>query len=223
MVFITRDISDTEPFAVTLRNAGVAFQGRSLIKVTPVTLQESALPDTDWVFFYSRNGVRIFFDQISSSWWADKKMGAIGSSTAAAIAAYTGRPVDFTGVGADIAGPFTEVAAQQRVLFVRASDSVQSVQRQLGPEVTALDLVAYNNVAIHDFTVEPLPKILVFTSPLNVRAWYGEYPPMPWQQVVAIGQTTALALKLNGVTNVSVAENPTEQSLAEIVLGLRPS
>jgi len=61
--------------------------------------------------------------------------------------------------------------------------------------------------------------IAVFTSPSNVEI-AAKFNDLKSLTCVAIGQTTAQALKALGCTTVSIAPFTTEQALADLVCGL---
>jgi uroporphyrinogen-III synthase len=60
-----------------------------------------------------------------------------------------------------------------------------------------------------------LEEVLVFTSPMNGEAYFGLHALLAGQRVVAIGPTTAEALKQ---FDPAVATSPTEEALARAVL-----
>ena len=64
-------------------------------------------------------------------------------------------------------------------------------------------------------------EVLVFTSPMNAQAYFSKHILAEKQRVVAIGQTTAGALRELGIATVEVAASPDERGLAEAVLRLR--
>ena len=61
---------------------------------------------------------------------------------------------------------------------------------------------------------------MVFTSPLNAKAYFSKYSLESFQKVIAIGQTTAEALKALGINDPVVSELPSEESLSELVKGM---
>lgn len=191
------------------------MRGESLVAFQPALVGN--LPAADWVFFYSKTGVRFFFQQVGEQ-VKNCRFAAMGPGTATELERWR-RNADFTGDGdpASVAAAFLAVAAGQRVLFVRARDSRRSVQVLLDEKVTVYDLVVYENTIRTDF--DPLPPFdcLVFTSPLNVGAFFAKQKPLPYQRIVAIGKTTAEALQKNGVEKMEIAESPAGEGLAGAV------
>jgi len=215
-VFISRDLSEDSIFRKMLIASGFEVHGESLVKFSAVPV--GALPPADWLFFYSKTGVHFFFQQISPAKIAGSKLAAIGPGTAAALESAC-RPPDFTGSGdpGQTASAFLQTAKGQRVLFCRAKESRKSVQTLLGPYLAALDLVVYENTPRREFVL-PDFDVLVFTSPMNVQAYFSGKRWRENQMVAAIGETTAKALAEVGAGPVLVAEDPSEEGLAAAVL-----
>jgi uroporphyrinogen-III synthase len=219
-VFITRDLGPGSPFRALLEAAGWKVSGLSLVRLTPLPLPE--LPAADWIFFASGQAVRFFFEQLrlQSRPLPAVRWAAIGPPTAAALMGFTGR-VDFTGTGdpAATAATFRALAAGQRVLFPAARQSVRSVPSLLADAIRPLFLDLYENVPLPD-PPHRTDDVLVFTSPLNARAYFQRHPLQPHQQLVAIGQTTAATLRRLGMDRLTVSEEPSETVLARTVLNL---
>ncbi len=195
-----------------------SVRGESLVQFYPVPVGD--FPPVDWIFFYSAMGVRYFFKQFSPAKTEGIRLAAMGQGTAEALEK-TCRPADFTGKGEPeaTAEGFLQVASGQRVLFPRAKDSKHSIRQILDSQIIAEDLVVYDNRPRSDFDL-PDFDILVFTSPLNVKAYFSKKKLMYFQKVVAIGSTTAAALTAQGVTVVSVPDEPSEASLVKKILTL---
>ncbi len=145
---------------------------------------------------------------------------ALGPATARELLRYT-RRVDFTGSGDPVttADAFRPLAQGKKVLFPAARHSQRSVPALLGDDITALHLVVYDNAPLPD-PPRLEETVLVFTSPMNARAYFTRHPLLIHQRVVAIGQTTAATLTDLGITGVLVAEESTESALARTVLAL---
>ena len=144
----------------------------------------------------------------------------MGSGTARVAEQVFGQTPDFTGDGVpeNTAKAFLAVARGQRVVFPSAKDSLHSLQQYFEGSIECCVLPAYHNVPLScppdlsDFDV------LVFTSPMNVRAYFSKFPVLPGQALIAIGATTAAALRKTGAQLVSIAPTPDEADLAKAVL-----
>ncbi len=216
-IFISRDLGEDSIFHKSLTINGFKVHAASLVTFAPAPVPE--IPPTDWVFFYSKNAVAFFISNVGHAALAQVKIAAIGAGTAK-ILVDTGHPPQFIGDGdpARTAADFLKVAQGSRVLFPRARDSRQSIQRLLADQLVVLDMVVYENVAKQDFDL-PECQVLVFTSPLNAKSYFSKYK---WkgEKVVAIGNTTATELRKLEITNAATAEEPSERALAELVLRL---
>lgn len=216
-VFISRSLEEAPEFTALLTAAGWKAEGLSLVRLSP--LPESALPDCAWVFFASKNAVRFFYETYGNP-PASAALGALGPATGEAVRQAFGR-IDFVGNGdpSETAARFRPLAEGRRVLFPAARHSRRSVPEALGDAIEAVHLAVYDNEPVPD-PPETRADVLVFTSPMNARAYLDRHSLQPFQRAVAIGQTTAAALRELGVKNPVIASEPSEQALAKTVLAL---
>ncbi len=223
-VFISRSLSATSEFRHLLTAQGWQVTGHSLVTLSALPIP--ALPDADWIFFSSQNAVRFFFQQVNEQGisvpivqWA-----ALGAATARELQDYVGA-VDFIGSGEPISTAIafqmmaTAASTEITVFFPGARHSQHSVQRLLADVVQGIHLEVYDNCPVADPVLRS-EGVLVFTSPLNAEAYLGCHQLQLQQCVVAIGETTAAALRGLGVESVVVAAEPTEAALAQAVLNL---
>lgn len=220
-IFISRHLEAESPFLIALSRYDLRVSGHSLIRFKAVPFDE--IPATDWIFFYSRKAVAFFFRRVKELEQPPAtsiRWGAIGPSTAAALE-HWGVTADFVGDGDPgvTAQQFLLRAKGRRVLFPRAAQSRRSVEKALAGQIKSLDLVVYEN-AIDEEAPRPEADLLVFTSPLNARAYFEGRQPNEQTKVIAIGNTTAAALRELGAVDVVVAPEPSEAGLAQAVLSL---
>ncbi len=219
-LFISRPVAPHSPLSLFARQRGYALTALSLLAFEGLPF---ALPDDpwpEWLFFYSKRGVRFFFARLSDLRQAlpsSLRLAAIGPATAHAIRT-AGHTVDFIGTGQPdaTARAFRQIARGQRVCFVRAEQSRQSVQQLVADALEVIDLVVYRN-SIRKEVTPPPAQLLIFTSPLNAEAWYQQRPPRPDQLVIAIGPTTARKLHELGIEQVHVAPSPSEHVIVELL------
>lgn len=222
-IFISRNLTPTSPFKKELADFDMEIIGHSLIQFSPTPFE--TIPVVDWIFFYSKNGVKFFLETFAAHMFlrilAEEnlqiKWAAIGKGTAEALEKHQIQP-NFVGTGhpKTTAQAFGTIANQQKVLFPRAKNSKQSIQNLLAAQLTIFDLVVYENAIKPSFTI-PYCDILVFTSPLNAKAYCQKYPIQTKQKIIAIGKTTETALQKLGINNSIIAANPSEQALATAV------
>lgn len=128
--------------------------------------------------------------------------------------------IDFMGNGnpEDTALAFKEIALGQSVVFVQAEQSRRSVESLLPDNIQCKQLIAYRNKAMD--TPPDLTQFdsLVFTSPLNAQTYFSKYKKKEKQHIIAIGNTTAQALRALGLTVHRIAHEASEIGLAKAIL-----
>lgn len=218
-VFITRPLSRKSVFQNQLEAAGFTVNGISLLKFSAVSFD--SIPSSDWIFFYSKNGVNFFFRGLKDknlSLPNQVRWGVMGKGTADALLKKVSQ-VDFIGHGniLQTATEFLTRARGQIVLFPQASNSRQTIQRLLEDNITQKDLIVYHNEPKKQVNI-PDCNILVFTSPMNVKAYFKDRVLFDDQKVFAIGRTTAKTLVSIGIEDFNIAEEPTEEALVKVIL-----
>lgn len=219
-VFISRDIDGKGVFERALQDNGYHAIGESLIKIGAIPY--SNVPQSNWIFFSSRNGVKFFFDQ-NPELSKDVKLAVLGRGTESALNSY-GKEADFVGQSKDtkeVANEFKDLLedlGSQIVLFPQSNQSLQTVQHEVKFAAKTLDLVVYST---SEKNVDEIPDayIYVFTSPSNVRSFFRQKEiDRTSQKMLAIGTATYTALKDEGCVNVRISEYPSEISLADSVI-----
>jgi len=214
-VFISRLLQADSPFQALVASAEWEVKAQSLLVFEPVAFAH--LPPTDWLFFYSRRGVQFFAAQIGAP-LPPLRLAAMGTGTAQALEQQGWQPA-FIGAGspAAVARAFAGQATGQRVVFVQAQNSRQSVQQHLGSLIQSQNLVVYQNRPLTTVHLQPA-DYLIFTSPLNFETYCQLNPYKPEQRFIAIGATTALAFRAAGIKQYQVATAPTEEALLACLL-----
>jgi uroporphyrinogen-III synthase len=219
-IFISRKLQNNSPFRQVLEGSAVSIIDQSLIEFQAIPFQE--VPSTDWIFFYSKNGVKYFFEQLNQFRQIPTerpKLGTIGKATADFMEKKYGLLADFVGCGNphQTATNFHVISTHQSILFVQARQSKQSIQKLLHSSQITIPFIVYDNIPKVDFKL-PFSDILVFTSPLNAQTYFQQYPYQIEQKIIAIGSSTAKALNELGLVNCTIATTPHEQSLGQACL-----
>ena len=131
------------------------------------------------------------------------------------------KKADFTGYSTDtkeIGEEFCKTVGKQNVLFPQAKASLRTVQQQFENASQAIELVVYETFQKRNITVED-SDIVVFTSPSNVEAYFGNLKLNASQKIIAIGKSTEKKLNEYGITNCILPESLGELGLAEAVFG----
>lgn len=215
-IFISRALTSNSPFQNLLE--GHTIQGLSLIDFKPIAFEYQK--DADWLFFYSKNGIKYFFEQQKTTTQLPA-IAVIGEASALYLKQHYSITANFVGTGhpRDTAEQFAILTKGEKVVFVQAQHSKQSVQKLLGEHIISHNLIVYNNYFKSHFEISPA-DILVFTSPMNVNAYFSRYTLQAFQQVVSIGKTTAKTLNQHGIANYIIASKPNETALAETCLDI---
>ncbi len=217
-IFISRALAINSPFGKLLTQQNITITALSLIELKAVSF--AAFPRADWLFFYSKNGVKYFFEGLKQpiSW---PPIATIGKGTAAFLAEQYALKADWVGNGnpQEVAKALEPIALNKTVLFVQAQQSKQSVQKLLENKIKARSLVVYDNQIKANFELGYF-EILVFTSPLNVQAYFEKYTYQKGQKIVCIGKSTAAKVHSFAIKNYYIAAEPSEKALALLCLEL---
>ena len=216
-VFISRAQHTKSPFTTILEKAGHQVIGKSLIVFEPITFNK--VPQSDWVFFSSKNGVRYFLQQLTEI-PITTSLACIGTGTADALKA-EGFSCNFVGTGdpESTASSFGKIAAGKKVLFPQALQSRESIQNLLKNSITAINFPVYDNKILAAFEL-PYCEALAFTSPLNVEAYCNKYVINADQHIISIGETTAKALQQYTAHPIHIAPAPSESAMANLIMKL---
>lgn len=195
--------------------------GESLIDISAINSEPT--PDTDWLFFYSRNGVKHFFKQCEDyvlQLILDKaiKIGAFGKATAQALHDIE-IATDFVGDGnpPEVAADFLAIAQGQTVVFVQGSKSRASVEQALTKQINSHSLIVYRNTPNRNIAI-PAHQIAVFTSPMNAETYFFNKLIHAPRHIVAIGSTTKERLQQLGIKRIFVPNEPSELALAKLIV-----
>lgn len=218
-IFISRNLKPGSIFKTELEKSGFEVIGQSLLEFELIPFEK--IPEVDWIFFYSQKGVQFFFNHIRDNdiYFDEKiKLAGFGKKTAEVIEG-CGYFCEFVGDGkAKTTAPlFLEKAMGQKVLFPRAKKSMRSMQQIIDNQLVTHELVVYRNFAKKEFELPQL-DILVFTSPMNARAYFEKYQYEVGQKIFSIGSTTANALKKIGIPEIHFPETPSERNLVKLIL-----
>ncbi len=217
-VFISRDLSPESPFRSQLEAADFLVTGRSLLDFKLIPF--SAFPTTDWIFFYSRKAVDFFFTQLQNL-PIDLKIAAYGPGTGEALKTHK-VTADFVGTGEGVStlAGFIKIAGDQpTVLFPQAHHSRRTIEKLAGNQLMSFPLIVYDNLPKTAIEASQA-TFLIFTSPLNVKAYFDQHALAKHQRIIVIGKTTGAALEAYGIVDFEVARTPSEEGLAVTLLEL---
>ncbi len=213
-VFISRDSRNNDYFETVLKGNGYTVFSSALIDMKAIAFPD--VPRTDWLFFSSKNAVKFFFQQ--QPLLQEIKIGCVGKSTADELRKY-GKRADFIGYSTDtkLTGKqFASTVGNKTVLFPQAKESMRSIQQVFSNPKQCIDLFVYQTLKKSDITI-PQFDLAVFTSPSNVDAFFEKNTIHASQKVIAMGDSTAAALKRHGVNKCSLTNTFDDLGLVRAV------
>lgn len=217
-VFITRNIHADDYFQRVLTHHRFNIEGRSLIEMKPVPIR--SFPETDWIFFSSKNAVTFFF--LQKPVLGNQKFGCIGKSTAEAIRKF-GKRADFIGYSTDTrmtGKQFASRVGSGTVLFPMVKGSMRSVQNGFVKSGQTTDLIVYETLKTDvQINVED-HAIFLFTSPSNVEAFFERNKLNKSHKVIAMGDATASALRRFGILHPTLPDAFDDVALTRAVFNL---
>ena len=210
-VFISRELEGNSKFKL-LEKEGVKLIDQSLLSFESLDFEFPV--KTDWLIFYSRRGVQYFaekFPEISPK----IKLAAVGRKTGEMLKKYFGR-VDFQGEGEveSYSDFFKKVIENENLTVVRAAHSASGLVEKLNVGNRISEIIAYHNSPAKNIS-QINADIYIFTSSMNVEAFFTVNAVQSAAYYIAIGQPTAEKLRTFGVENVIISESTEEESLFE--------
>ncbi|MEE3712065.1 uroporphyrinogen-III synthase [Campylobacter sp. CLAX-7218-21] len=180
------------------------------------------LSEFDALIVTSKNGINSL--KFNSIILADILVFAIGKATALSC-----REFGFTQIyeaqnshGSEFGAEILEKLYGKKVLFIKAKETISNLDiyfNQNGIDISVID--GYENLILKkDSTSKPKPNsILIFTSPINVRAFIQNLGWDDSYKAVAIGKATAQALK--PYTDPIISKSQTIKDCVELAKSLK--
>lgn len=221
-IFISRKLESHSYISKVASLHNIKIEAQSLIKLYPIvhSLDNYLMTKTDWIFFNSKNGLDIFFS-LKLNIPSNIKFATVGKGSAEALRKY-GYEASFIGNNIKpeaIAESVAPLMEGQTVLFPRAKDSLQSIQKNLPSSVKVMDLPLYQTVILPNASASAC-EVLIFTSPSNAEAYFTANLLEPNQKVIAIGTSTGKKLSSIGINEYLLPATPDEVGIAEVLLSM---
>lgn len=214
-IFISRKLNQDSLFW-QLESKGIKIIHESLIDFT---FNEYAINENvDWIFFYSKNGIKSFYKQHKLA--SDIKVAVMGIPSNAYLKTCFGREADFIfDESSNNFDAFNLATANQHILFIEASHSKKRFQIELNQAQIIQSIVAYTNTPKISIDIGPT-DLLIFTSPLNAKIYLNQYPDRSKNKMIAIGPSTQDLIKsLTGQTAI-IPNHSHENDLYGLVLDM---
>ena len=180
------------------------------------------LSEFDALIVTSKNGINSL--KFNSITLADILVFAIGKATALSC-----REFGFTQIyeaqnshGSEFGAEILEKLYGKRILFIKAKETISNLDiyfNQNGIDISVID--GYENLILKkDISSKPKSNsILIFTSPINVRAFIQNLGWDDSYKAVAIGKATAQALK--PYTDPIISKSQTVKDCVELAKSLK--
>jgi hydroxymethylbilane synthase len=213
-IFISREIND-EAFKQYIKDKDVVMYAQSLVGITPIDIKE--VPETEWIFFYSKNGIKHFFSQkkvAGNEAILKRKFAVMGNGSSTLLKQIIGKDADYI-ASSDIqvsVNDFWKLVTKENVLFIKASNSLSSFE-QAGKETQTKSIEVYSNFISESKNIPPC-EIAAFTSPMNAKAFAQSQSLMKVKSIIAIGESTQDALmELAPGKEILTVKEPSEKAI----------
>lgn len=191
-LFVSRHLENDSSILAFCEEQHISVHHESLLSFTGVSFP--ILHNGDWLFFYSKSGVKFFLDQIPNQEnLAHYKIACYGPSTTKRWEDLSTVVVSFTGNGKpkDVPNDFRKaILKNETVVFVRAKHSKMSVQKEIECDIKCLDIIAYENNQRDDFNLNTDYSYAMLTSPMNADAFIKACPDFSGM-IITLGTTTS--------------------------------
>ena len=183
----------------------------------------AGFPQTEWIFFYSKNGILFFAEQLTKEEIQklhSKKIGVMGQASASILRDRLGIQAQFI-AGGDLEQDdikFAKATEGEAVLFIEAAKSQKRFQHS--NLATHNSLVVYKNEILKNLQL-PEADVYIFTSPLNAKAFLEHNKPAHNAAIIAIGPTTEKEI-LNHITERKIicCPSPDENAVMNTLSGV---
>lgn len=217
-VFISRNEDECQELSKTMEAEGIELYAISMLQIVAWKFHQP-IPQTDWIFFSSRNAVRHFFGQ--SPKLNNQRLAAVGRGTANELTKYG--KVSFVGTYIDTrltALEFKELVSDATILFPQSQISRKTIESVFDRAHT-VPLVCYQTT-MNPQTI-PSSSAYVFSSPSNVHAFFKKNKLSADAKVMAFGYPTRDALVQHGMKAVSIPTSLDVEGLCEAIKHLLKS
>ena len=208
--FISRSLSSDSPILAVLRDQDINVRAQSLIAFAPLQFE---IPRTSWVFFYSKNGVRFFFEFLKKSDEPFDQYNIIcyGPVTAEYCNQYS-EVKAHAGLSPEKAFDLIKShASVENITFIRGRNSIHAVQKITDQPLQ--DLVVYSNRPIANLQLSHF-DIAVLTSPLNAKTFIDSGGTA--NTYISIGNTTKNTLAEFKISTL-LATEPSEAGISLVL------
>lgn len=191
----------------------IQVEGDSLIAFE--LRKQDTPPQTDWIFFTSKNSVKYYFGQGHSV--EGLKVGCVGKGTKAVLSKYV-QQIDYMGNHVDtqvIGNEFSELVGEASCLFPVSNISKRTIQKHMLNQHQVYDFVVYDTKTKEQSTANLDADLVIVTSPSNASAYVKLNGKNA--QFIAMGKTTGQHLEELGIKDYMIPKIPGEIGLIDCI------
>lgn len=217
-IFISRKLEEDSILLDYFKSKKLSFLDQSLIEFSPVKFER---PWSEWLFFYSKKGVRYYFDQQPPQRMRSHKLACFGPGTASYLLDNYGFMPDFIGTGEKEATTLglLNTAANESVCFVVGRQSLRSVQAIIGEKLEWTEICVYDNTPAVTPDLSTY-KTAIITSPMNYESFVTNGGSA--DHIISIGASTSQKIKeISSAKAIHQTDEPSELSILNTFRELR--
>ena len=212
-VLITRFFRDRKALQLLIEDKELTFRECPFIDFEYHPPRE--IPQTEWIFFNSKNGIISLSDHFWTTLSSNYKIGVTGKGTAEKLQEKNIRP-DFIGDTSkgtsDVGQHFFSTHRPKSVWFPISNRSNKTIQKQALDKETIIETVSYTTI-LKATKLQKDYDWYVFTSPSNVESFFSENEIPENASILAMGEQTEKKLKLYTNKPVILPKESSEQGL----------
>lgn len=208
-IFISRELDSNSELNEFSASISAYLDDFSLIEFTQIPFIP---PRERWLFFYSKSGVRYFFNQIESEFDITKyKFASFGPSTGKYLESRIGKSISFCGNTDtnEVTSSLVELIGMDSICFVVGKQSLRSVQSILPKTISSSEIIVYNNQPLTNVELRQY-DIAIITSPMNASTFLKQGGRA--EHYISIGSTTSESMIQLGLSAIQ-APHPSEAGL----------
>lgn len=215
-VYISRDLQENSILLRACADHKIALHAQSLLQFEDLAATWPA--HADWVVFSSRTAVQVF-GRHSPPIAPGVRFAAVGEGTARELHALGHHPAQTLSLNdeGESLEQFSQLVRGCRVLFPGAENSLRSIQESMSSQTEVLDLPIYRNTPKAGALHIPEVELAILSSPMNATEYLRRFPDRAKGRFVAIGGSTARALRKGGARQIFEARQPSELALVEAI------
>lgn len=217
-ILITRFIKERKLLRTVQDKLNISVMECPFIDFEYISPQE--YPDTEWIFFASKNSILSFPDHVWHTDGRKYKVGVTGRGTGDTLREKLIEP-DFEGNleqdTDEIGKEFFETKKPKSVWFPMSDRSNRTIQKCAPETINIVETITYNTI-VKSTVLQQEYDWYVFTSPSNVEGFFKENTIPEKAKILAIGKQTRDAIKKYTNKEIKTPEESSERGILKFFL-----